>query len=221
MKKLTLLTLLAFMAVGCPSKKDTSRNVQVRGQGVVGGGELTPGVCGQNLSSVGTIYDSAGTGVSLYNTGTFEDRVKALLSATIAPEEVGQISSGPTDTTGVRFQGTIKVDANGKVVLASSKMLIKVYDSYVALSQYNTNGQKYEAIPIEFTAATEGQFNAQTGEGYVLFRDNYGDVRFDGKIDAQYFSGKVSFKNNVNVTGAAPAQAELGQFYVARCAIIQ
>jgi hypothetical protein len=115
----------------------------------------------------------------------------------------------------------ISLATNGQVNLTSTKIEILVYDSYVLNSQYATNGQKYEPIPVRFTSAAEGRFDPTTGAGFVVFRDSYGEVRFDGKYDAQYFSGTVSFKNTQAVSGLTPQQGTLGQFYVARCGIIQ
>lgn len=224
MKKLILVTLASLFFVACPAKKDaTGRTAVVTGRGGTGGivgGTPTGGItftntCGQSVSPIGTIYDQGGQQVSLYNSGSFEDRVKAFLSATVNPTEVGQISSAPTDSTGVRFQGAIKLDQNGMVIPSQSKILIKVYDSYML------QNSSYQAIPVQIDAASEGQFNMQTGAGYVVFKDQYGEIRFDGKIDAQYFSGVISFRNYATVTGGAPAQGQLGQFYVARCGIIQ
>lgn len=174
--------------------------------------------CVNGNSNVGTIYDQNG-GFSL-TSGSFEDRVKALLSATINPSEVGSISAGPSDSTGVRFTGTIKVESSGQVTLSATKIKILVYDSYVLNSQYAADGKKFEPIPIEFTSAAEGRFDS-TGSGYVVFRDSYGEIRFDGQYDNQYFKGTVSFRNTQSVLGGTAAQGTLGQFYVARCGIIQ
>lgn len=226
MKKLILVTLASLFFVACPAKKDTAgRTATVAGRGgtsgVVGGtgNPIFTNTCVQNVSPIGTVYDQGQQQPNLYSSGSFEDRVKAFLSATVNPTEVGQISSAPTDSTGVRFQGTIKLDQNGMVVSAQSKILIKVYDSYML------QNSSYQAIPVQIDGAnggsSEGQFNMQTGMGYIVFKDQYGEIRFDGKIDAQYFSGTMSFRNNASVAGGTPAQGQLGQFYVARCGIIQ
>ena len=78
-----------------------------------------------------------------------------------------------------------------------------------------------EPIPVSIEAASEGQFNPQTGVGYVVYKDQYGEVRLDGRYDAQNFSGTVSYKNYVSFNSSTPAQGQLGQFLIARCAIIQ
>ena len=222
MKNVLLLTIIALTFVGCnPNKESAKRTSGVRAATVAGttNGTFTQSFCGNNLSSIGTIYDQ-GTQASLYSTGNFEARVKGLLSATIDPAEIGTISSSPNDQTGVRFQGTIKVESNGTVNLQQTKILIKVYDSFVLQSATDGSNQ-YQPIPIEFTSAAAGQFNMQTGSGYVIFRDQYGEVRFDGNLSGDYLSGQVSFANSANVTGGSAASGVLGQFYVARCGIIK
>lgn len=222
MKKVLLLTIMSLAFVACnPQKVQTLRTSGNRTASISGAtnSTFTSNTCANNLSSVGTIYDQAGQ-QSLSLTTSFETRVKGLLSATINPIDVGTISSAANDQTGVRFQGSIKVESNGSVNLQQTKILIQVYDSFVLQSAIDGSNQ-FQAIPIEFISAAEGQFNPQTGTGYVVFRDQYGEIRFDGNLSGDYFSGQVSFRNSVNVTGASAAQGVLGQFYVARCAIIK
>lgn len=227
---LLLIPLLAFL--GCDPKKSTVKaNVQsgvpTNGQAAastnIAGDFTLSNQCPQGVSGIGSIWDSGGTAESLYtSSGSFEDRVKALLSASIAASGVGQISGLESDSTGLRFQGVVKLDAAGNVVAANSKMLIKVYDSFVG--QPDSNGVKSEPIKIDFIsskAQISGQINMQTGQGYVSFSDSYGEVRFEGRLDAQFFTGLVKFQNAKNVNEGAPAGDTLGQFKVARCGIIQ
>ncbi len=227
MKTIILLLPLFLVVIACNPKKDGVRSV-TRDPNINGivGNFVTATTCPQANMSIGTIFDNGQQQVTLDSvSGSFESRVKAFLSASTAANEIGQISGLPTDQTGVRFQGTVKIGANGAVDGTRSKMLIKVYDSFVLNSELDANGQKFEAIALEFLprAPTQisGQFNMQTGEGYASFRDSYGEVRFEGRIDAQNFSGVVKFQNTKNVNGGTALSGTLGQFYVARCAIIQ
>jgi hypothetical protein len=210
MKKILILLPLLFLAACNPNKEASRSATRSNISGTIGG--LGTVQCANGTSSAGSIYDSGST------SNSFEERVKALLSANVAATEVGQISSAPSDTTGVRFTGIIKLDSNGAVVQASSSLLIKVYDSYVL----NGSG---EAIPIEFSPAKnsqiQGQFNITTGVGSVKFSDSYGSITLNGTISAQTFSGVVQFQNSANVNGGTAASGTLGQFYVARCGIIQ
>ncbi len=216
MKKMLILSLVSVLMVACNPKKNTTvrsaTGVRTTGSPIVGG--LT-NTCTQGQFQIGTIYDSGNQQPDLYNSGTYEQRVKSFLSATVNPQEVGQISGAQWENTGVRFQGVIKLDAAGKVQLAASKLIIKVYDSYVLQST------GVEPIPVSIEAASEGQFNPQTGVGYVVYKDQYGEVRLDGRYDAQNFSGTVSYRNYVSYNSSTPAQGQLGQFLIARCAIIQ
>lgn len=217
MKQVIIFTVLVLAFVGCSPKKASKRTASMRTaiSGTVGSYTPVANSCGQNQSNIGTIYDQG----SSFN-GSFESQVKGLLSATVDPAEVGQISGAPNDSTGVRFQGQFKINSNGSVDLAQTKIIIKVYDSYVVQSAMDGSNQ-YQAIPIEFAQAAAGQFNMQTGSGYVVFRDQYGEIRFDGTLSGDYLSGQVSFVNTTNVTGGAAASGVLGQFYVARCGIIK
>jgi hypothetical protein len=223
MKKLVLMSMVSVLIVACSPKKDAAvRTTNVDGsrnaQGIVNGTNGTTPVantCSQNQFPIGTIYDSGNQQASLYNSGSYEERVKSFLSATINPQEIGQISSAQWENTGVRFQGVIKLDQNGNVQLAQSKIIIKVYDSLI----FQSSGA--QAIPVSIDAASEGRFDLQTGTGYVVYKDQYGEVRLDGRFDAQNFSGTVSYKNYVSYNQSTPAQGQLGQFLIARCAIIQ
>lgn len=212
MKKILILIPILFL-VACNPKKDTPASVIRTNTGTTVGGLNTGLSCANGISNVGSIYDSSGAS----SAGNFEGRVKALLSATINPSEVGSISAAATDPTGLRFAGVIKLDSSGAVVPAQSNILIKVYDSYTLSGS--------EPIPLEFTPANKaqitGQFNVSTGEGFVSFGDQFGVVRFEGRIDAKSFSGVVKFQNSSNITGGSAASGTLGQFYVARCGIIQ
>ncbi len=228
MKKLTFVLPLFLLAVACNPKKDPVRgNYNRDAGGNIVGAFSTSNSCPQSVSGIGTIFESAQPAQITLDavSGNFESRVKALLSATTKADEVGQISGLATDQTGVRFQGIVKLDANGVVIGASSKMLMKVYDSFVLNSQLDPNGTKYEPITIEFLPTSgsqiQGQFNLQTGEGAVSFRDSYGEVRFEGRMDAQTFSGVVKFQNTRNINSGSAASGTLGQFYVARCGLIQ
>ncbi len=220
MKKLLLMALATVLLVACNQKKDPkvsavpATTVGVNARNPVDVATLTA-ACSQNQFPIGTIYDTGSQQVSLYNSGSYEDRVKSFLSATVNPQDVGQISSAQWENTGVRFQGTIKLDTAGNVVLAQSKIIIKVYDSL--LFQSSTA----KPIPVSIDTASAGNFNISTGTGFVVFKDQYGEVRLDGRFDAQNFSGTVSYKNYVSFDNGTPAQGQLGQFLIARCAIFQ
>lgn len=230
MKKVILLGLLTALVSCNPGKSNSDRAAITRaGTGSVTGAQnnvITS--CGQSVSTYGAIYEQSYTVQTLNNiqySSSFQDRVKGLLSVLINPDEVGSISNMDNDSTGVRFQGTIKLDSSGNVVSAQSKLYLKVYDSYVG--QLDANGQKYAPIPISFEnkngQSVTGNINLQTGVGTIIFRDQYGDIRFEGQSDnSGLFKGTVSYANTVTVvSGQSPSSGFLGQFYIARCAFIQ
>ena len=212
MKKLTLLLITLFVAVGCTPKKSSVKANVATISGVTVGTQCTNF---NSNSNIGTIYDQAGS-------FDFENRVKGLLSATTNPAEIGNISPNQADTsTGVRFTGRVKLDANGNVVGAQSKITITVYDSVLL---YDPTAKP---IVIDLDPAAgkgvqiTGQFETSSGNGFISIRDNFGEIRFQGMIDAQRFSGTVSFANSVNVMGGQPASGNLGQFYIQRCSFFQ
>lgn len=239
MKKFILISMVSLLFVGCDPKQQTvGRSAITRTSNVFGGlntGYVSSNSCANQQAGLGTIFETSYTvQVPQYNNfatnGSFEQRVKNLLSATMDPSEVGQISALDNDQssrTGVRFQGTIKLDQNGNVIPAQTRLYIKIYDSFVASGQTDANGQPYQPIPISFEnqagQTVAGQINKQTGQGTIIFRDQYGEIRLDGQAGADgYFKGSVSFTNTTTVLqGQAPASGLLGQFYIATCAFIQ
>jgi len=219
LKQLSLLVLLVAAFSACQPKKDT-----VRAQtnplynpinGVTGLGNIGVACAlGQTQSTMGAITDSM-------QPGTFSDRVKALLTATMYPQDVGTVGSSLGETTGVRFTGTVYLDANGNVNASSSNVKITVYDS-IWYNDYLTNPST-DGIPLNPSqgATLSGQFNVTSGQGYLLMKDSYGEIRFDGTITSQTFSGNVTFRNYANVTGQAAASGSLGQFTISSCGIIR
>lgn len=213
---LLILVLAAFTA--CQPKRDSVRSAvsPTNPVGVLGGLTNIPTTCGQGQSSMGAIFDSA-------QPSTFQARVVSLLSATMYPQDIGTVGASIGDTTGVRFTGSLLLDASGNVNPTSSNLKITVYDS-IWYNQYIMNPST-EGIPLEFNpsqgAVISGQFNVSTGLGFFQVKDNFGEIRFDGTITSQNFTGTVTFKNDVNVTGQAAATGPLGQFTISSCGIIR
>lgn len=210
MKKLTILIALSLLAACSPKKTSVQANA-VNGTATIAG--VSTGTCTGVTSTVGTIYDNA-------NSYNFENQVKGLLSATTSPYEIGSISSQGNAKTGVLFNGAIKLDAAGNVVAANTNLKITIYDSIWLANQTQAN-----LIEIAFSTAKSstitGQFNMTSGDGFLSLKDQYGEVRFQGRFDAQNFSGTVSYQNSTNVLGGTPMSGTLGQFFIQRCAILQ
>ncbi len=216
MKKLTFIIVMALLA-GCTPKKNSVKSNTATISGVDIGAQCS----NVNTASAlyGTVYDSTNSAFD------FTNRVKALLSVNIQPNNVGQVSAGQADSTGVRFSGQIKVDVNGQILGDQSKMTISIYDS-IWLSNKISNPNEQE-IRIEFDpkagrgAVISGQFDTSTGQGFISLRDNFGEIRFEGQMDAQRLSGLVKFQNSANVTGGQGLSGTVGQFYIQRCGFIQ
>lgn len=212
MKKLLVLLALTLLAACSPKKSSVKANIGAPATINIAG-VATGTSCVNTSQNSGYIYDNS---ASSYN---FETQVKALLSATTNPSEVGSISAQATGT-GVGVTGLIKMDASGNVVGAQSNLLITVHDSI-----WQTNPTEENKIKLNFTPANgstlSGQFNVTSGDGFLSVADKYGEVRFEGKIDAQNFSGTVRFTNLTTVIGGTPASGALGQFQIQRCAIFK
>lgn len=212
MKKLLVLLSLTLLAACSPKKSSVKANVGVPAAITIAG--VTTGTqCASTAANTGIIIDNTGTS---YN---FENQVKALLSATTNPSEVGTISA-QAGGTGVGFVGLIKLDTNGNVVGAQSNVTITVYDSIWYMNQTAANLIELKFIPSNGSTLS-GQFNVTSGDGFLSLTDKYGEVRFEGKIDAQNFSGTVRFQNTASVIGGTPASGVLGQFQIQRCAIFK
>lgn len=219
--KLTFLIALAATMSACQPKKDTVRGnsnpLYNAYNGVAGLGSINA-VCsqGQTTQTLGAITDNT-------QPATFQSRVVALLTATMQPEEVGTVGATLGDTTGVRFKGTLYLDVNGNVASSSSNVNITVYDS-IWYNDYMTN-PSVDGIALNFSPSTggsiTGQFSPSTGVGYFVVKDAYGEIRFDGTITSQTFSGNVTFRNYANVTGQANASGSLGQFQISTCGFVR
>ncbi len=228
MKNLLVPLLMMVLFFGCqPKNQGSARQAVTRNANLTANGVLQQNTtCAVNTSLHGAIYDSTDL-MSGLSYGSFESRVKGLLSATVDPAEVGAISGLNNDTTGVRFQGVIKIDTNGNVVSAQSQLFLKVYDSYSVSGQTDSNGNAFQPISITFDRlagqSVTGQLNRSTGIGTFIFKDQFGDIRFDGQLSNDgYFKGTVSYRNTVTVmTGQSPSAGTLGQFIIASCAFIQ
>lgn len=221
LQQLSFLLILVAAFSACQPKKDSVRG-QVNPYGVLG----TNGLAG--LGNVGaTCVQGQQTGmgaiIDSLQPATFSDRVKALLTATMYPEDVGTVGASLSESTGVRFTGSVYLDANGNVNSSSSTFKITVYDS-IWYNEYIYNSSA-DGIPLDFNpsqgAVISGQFSNATGQGYLLLKDGYGEIRFDGTITTQTFSGNVTFRNYANVTGQSPASGSLGQFTVSTCSLIR
>lgn len=206
-----------MIALGACSPKKSSVKANVGNSSATIAGVSTEQCAGTTSSTIGNIYDNSA------NSFNFESQVKGLLSATISSYDVGMVSSAANSATGVRFSGAIKLDANGNVVPAETRILISVYDSIWQMNKITNPNEVEIQLAFDSTkgATISGQFNTQSGDGFLSLKDQYGEVRFEGKVDAQSFSGNLKYQNTVNVDGGSPAAGTVGQFYINRCGILK
>ncbi len=170
-----------------------------------------PNTCANANMTVGKIYDP-------YNSPNFEAQVKGFVSATLDPQSLGTISGNINDRTGIDMIGSFQFDSAGKLVAASSKVLIKIFDSYVGQVY---NGQTIAPYQVEFSQAKEGMIDRTTRQFQVKFQDGYGEITFQGTFDSTVAQGTVYYQNYTAVSGSQPAQGTLGAFRAYTCALIK
>lgn len=216
---LLVVGLALLLASSCNNNRNKSNKAQPINPYANNNGLFlnTNQVCSDINQKIGSIFTQSST--QLLSGGysqSLDMNVKSFLSASMNPGDLGTISSGDRDQTGVRFEGQIKLDGSRNIVLDQSRVAIKVYDSYVG--QYDNNGKQITPIEIYFDRAIRGQVDA-SGLATVTFQDNFGEVTFEGRLDQTQWSGTVSYINSASYDQTAPTRGTLGQFYIARCGI--
>lgn len=211
--------LLAALSLTACAKNNNSSDVRVAGRG--GATALTAppayqqggqNTCSNPTMAVGKIFDP-------YSSPQFESQVKSFVSATLDPQALGTISGNIADKTGIDFQGTFHFDSQGRLIPTSSTVKIKIVDSFV-YDVYN-NGQTVQPYIVEFIAADSGVIDRNTRQFEVRFRDNYGEIIFQGRFDNQIAEGTVTYMNNTAVAGYQAASGTLGSFKAYTCALIK
>lgn len=206
--------LLLFVALGlsaCAKKEGSATRVAGRSNGAAPIPN-TPNSCSTGQTNVGNIY---GTN---YN---FENEVKAFASATLSPDQLGQIGYQLGSPTGVDFYGTFQFDSNGQIVAQNSNLRIEIIDSY-AVSQ---NGQP--PLVGRYVIGMQQAFSGTIQRGSsmspftVTFKDEFGEITFNGSIQNGFATGTVTYRNYVAVSGYTPAAGTLGQFTMYACALIK
>lgn len=212
MRGILLIAALALSACG----KNNSSDIRIAGRGATAvtppaHQQNTPGSCSDPKMVWGKIFDP-------YASPQFEYQVKNFVSATLDPQALGSISGNIADKTGIDFQGSFKFDNEGKLLPGSSTVLIKIVDSYV---NQPYNGQTVQPYIVEFKAANSGAMDRNTHQFEVRFKDNYGEIIFQGRYDNQIVEGTVSYVNNTAVAGYQPSSGVLGNFKAYTCGLIK
>lgn len=209
---LGVLVALALSMSACGKKDSSAVRMAGRGTsvGVSQGNVITP-ACSSTSMAWGKIFDEN-------SSPQFESQVKSFVSATLDPQSLGAISGNINDKTGIDFTGAFVFDSQGKLVLESSRVLIKIFDSLVGQV---SEGQAIVPYEVEFTAASEGSIDRTTRQFNVKFRDAYGEILFQGTYNNQDVYGVVTYRNSTAVSGYQASQGTLGSFRAHTCALIK
>ncbi|MGZ3798060.1 MAG: hypothetical protein ACXVB1_16940 [Pseudobdellovibrionaceae bacterium] len=199
-----IMVLLALAGLVACSNKSDYRAARTADPGLETAGIPT---CSAGQQSVGRIYENG----SNSGASSFEEQVKALLSATVDPKFFGTISG----SNGVTLEGRLRYDGSGHVLLDQSNMKILIHDSMVG--QLDSNQQVIPAYPINFNTAAAGSVNLQTKEFTLQFKDAYGEINLSGVIGSVNVTGTISYQNYANVTGGQNAAGVLGDFSIPTC----
>lgn len=207
--KKTGMGLLLFVALGlsaCAKKEGSATRVAGRSNGAAPIPN-TPSTCSNGQVSVGNIY---GTNFN------FENDVKAFASATLSPDQLGQIGYQLGSPTGVDFYGTFQFDSNGQIVAQNSNLKIEIIDSYAV-------SKLVGRYVIEMNQASTGSIQRESSMSpfSATFKDEFGEITFNGSIQNGLATGTVTYRNYVAVSGYTPAAGTLGQFTMYACALIK
>jgi hypothetical protein len=213
-KTVMILFALASLAA-CSSAKNMSAARNASDVGAVGNQTSVNGVSCKGNS--GRIYDGGTAGAS----GTFEQRIKGLVSATVDPSYFGSIDGSMNSTqTCVAFEGRLNTDASGNVNVSQSNLKITVYDSYVGTA--DVDGGTIEPYVIQFSAASSGQVNASGKTFSIQFKDEYGEINLSGSFAQATTTGTMNFKNYKSFDNASsPASALLGAFSIPTASFVR
>jgi hypothetical protein len=192
--KIVFLALALSLSVACGKREESATPVNEARGGV--------GVTG-NLP-----YVNLNGGASKVD---YTNIVKAFLSPTISPTEVGDVDP----STGVRFGGRVMMNGTNGAIDPNSQVQFEVIDHLVLT---NANNQLYQPIPVTFKGGVTANSMAYKGQANITFEDEFGSVNIQGTF--QYkggnFTGTVYFTNaSANHNGIK--SGKLGTFSIPTC----
>lgn len=214
---LTVLASAALLMSACAKKDDSAvRTAERTAVTAAAQSTNTANHCAEKSANWGKIFDPAN------NSNQFEEQVKGFVSATLDPINLGTISGDITAKTGVDFCGWFQFDSAGNLVSTSSAVIIKIVDS---VAVQGINGQAVPPYNVIFSAGTSGTVNHTTRQIDVVFKDNYGEIRFQGQYgangDMNLVEGSVYYTNTVAVSGYAVSSGRLGTFRAYKSSLIK
>lgn len=206
------LMIFSLSLVACGKKDGGAVRVAGRGAATTGVAPVpTATTCSNANMNWGKIFDPNAS-------PQFEAQVKGFVSATLDPQSMGSISGNINDKTGVDFSGSFQFDTQGRIVTQSSNLTIKIFDSYVGQVY---NGQTIVPYEVKFSQAVEGQMDRTTRQIQVKFKDQFGEVVFQGRVVDSIVEGTVYYQNTTAVNGYQVASGTLGSFRAYSCALIK
>lgn len=198
-----MIAVSAFLALAACGKSNSDNRHQTRGNGTA------PAAQGQN-----SLCGGASGGVYEDGNGLFRDNVLGLISATMDPNQFGNISGTPGSNTGVDM--SMKLNRSGNTVhAANSKLRLVIWDSYVGQASQANPGQTIQPYPVTLDA----QSVVADGNALVVtFGDSYGTIAVRiNEINNNIARGTVSYSNTQHALGGMPASGHLGAFVVPLC----
>lgn len=211
---------MMFTIACSQAKKDDPTPVQVRGDNAdVRGGSGNFGLSGYGAGQLGML-----SGRILAENGQevqFEQAIKGFLSATVSPDQVGEIGYGD-----VMFQGQIYFDASGNALpqkqvqlngasqLMNSGIRIEITDSYT--DDVDEQGNYIEPLSVQIPLKSG---YAKGGQVQLIFEDQYGVLEMTGRYSSptSNFEGLVKATNKTAVQGTSPFVGHLGKFSIPVC----
>ncbi len=158
----------------------------------------------------------------------FTQAVRALVSSTLPPDQLGFVSGQANQDTGIVFAGFIELEggplsqASGQqraVVTGQSNLKISIWDSFAGQTYQDERGQT-QYIPeyaIGFSSAQSGSVSGRNAR--ITFADQYGSITLVGQFDGDdlcqsVFWGDLEFHNSTHVEGLSPFRGVVGDFYI-------
>lgn len=218
-KRIEILCLLAIVLIGLTGCDKSAKRLEVtqrlaRGQSVYM--NIVDDQIGLlNVNNSGYWGDVTG---NIYLTpDQFNVQAKGLMSATLPPQQIGEVASYAGMTSGMRIQGGVRASfANGmisNVDLAAAQIRIAIWDTKAGTT--DGGGKIIPEYPIHMIGANGSAAGNQVN---LTFTDAYGTITVGGVIQGGLFQGQLSFNNFVNLSGGSlPNSGSLGGFTINVC----
>lgn len=201
------LLVLSLLLVACSGR--------VEPKGVLGGKLNPSSPANQQNACSGT--ELSARIVNPIPDDQFRVLVADLVSATLEPSQVGNISGSGSGATGVDLLMNLKFSSNHSIDSNSSQFRLIIRDSYVG--QIGFDAQKIEPIEIVHGGGSQltGSYDPNTRNLAVTFTDEYGTIQVYGQIQNDALVGTVSFNNFVSWDGGAAKSGTLGSIQAQSC----